>query len=254
MEASLAAKSIFLTGCSRGIGLEFVKQLLKLPNKPKYIFATCRDVEKANELKDLAKKNPEVYLHNLDVTDFESFPSVVSWVKEKVGDGGLNLLINNAGIFDVSALDVISREKMKQSFEVNCVAPLMLARAFVPLLKKASSAAGGDNGMMSCSKACIVNVTSRMGSIEDNTSGGHYSYRASKAALNMVSKSLSVDLKSAGILVGVVHPGWVQTDMGGANALITTEVSVKGLIKVLSSLNQSDAGFFKSFDGSTIPW
>jgi NAD(P)-dependent dehydrogenase (short-subunit alcohol dehydrogenase family) len=248
----LCVKSLFITGASRGIGLEFVKQFLKLSNPPQHIFATCRNPDAATELTDLAAKNSNLHVHKLDIVDYGSYPALVKWVEDKVGDDGLNVMINNAAQYSKSAaFPKISRDVLMNEFEVNSVA-LMLIQAFLPLLQKSADKVGGE--ALSCSRSAIINITSRMGSIDDNTSGGSYTYRSSKCALNMITKSLSVDLKPKGILAAVLHPGWVKTPMGGDGALITATTSVEGLMKVMSGLNESTTGLMISFKGEHIPW
>src|SRR5690606_26675328 len=102
-------------------------------------------------------------------------------------------------------------------------------------------------------KICVV-ITSKMGSIEDNSGGGNYLYRSSKTAVNMVVKSLAIDLQPAGIISVVIHPGWVKTDMGGPNALISTEQSVSGMRAIINNLSKKDSGKFFNYDGQEIPW
>jgi len=164
----------------------------------------------------------------------------------------LNLLINNAGVMHRTGLADVTPDVMLKDIEANAVAPVMLSQAFWPLLKQ-TAAASKINGL-SCNKAAIINMSTMMGSISDNTGGGQYAYRAGKAALNMVTKSLSVDLKSDGILAVVLHPGWVRTDMGGANGLIDTETCVSGILNVLGELNENDTGSFIKYDGTRLPW
>jgi NAD(P)-dependent dehydrogenase (short-subunit alcohol dehydrogenase family) len=255
MAKELCVKSLFITGTSRGIGLEFVKQFLALSNPPKHIFATCRNPDAAKELQDLASKNPNLHVHKLDILDYSSFPVIAKWVEGTLGsDEGLNVLINNAAQYSKGpggyALP-ISRDILMNELEVNSVAPLMLTQAFLPLLQKSADKVGGES--LGCSRAAIINITSRMGSIDDNTSGGSYCYRTSKCALNMITKSLSVDLKPKGILAAVLHPGWVQTEMGG-KGLITTTTSVNGLMNVMAGLDESTTGLMISFKGEKIPW
>ena len=126
-------------------------------------------------------------------------------------------------------------------FNVNTVGPLLLTQKLFKNLLKGQ-------------ERQLIYVSSKVGSIEDNSGGGSYVYRSSKTALNQVVKSLSVDLKGQGFTVVAVHPGWVQTDMGGPNALIDVNISVSGLIKVISSLTESDSGKFFNYDGNIIPW
>ena len=248
----MSLRSVLITGANRGIGLEFVKQLLVLPTPPKLVLATCRNPDKADELQLIAKSNSIVKVLTLDVKDVDNFPNFRQQVECEVGDNGLNLLINNAGIMFGDSLDKVSKETMVENFEVNVVSPLLLVKELLPLLKKAASRVNTKN--LSCLRAGVVNITSKMGSIDDNASGGCYPYRTSKTALNMVTKSLSVDLKPMGILVFLLHPGWVITDMGGKNALITAETSVSGMLKSILNSNEEHCGAFLNYDGKKILW
>jgi NAD(P)-dependent dehydrogenase (short-subunit alcohol dehydrogenase family) len=251
--AGLRWKSVFITGASRGIGLEFVRQLVELPEPPKFIFATCRKPETAKELQELASTNSRIHIHQFDVLDYTVYPKLVEWVQNVLGGEGLTALVNNAAVtVPESALDVVTRDNMMHVLESNAVAPLMISKAFLPLLKKSAAASGSAD--MSSSRAIIVNISTMMASIADNSSGGIYPYRASKAALNMINKSLSVDLKADGILAIALHPGWVLTDMGGKNALIDTQKSVQGMLHVLEELSDKDTGCFVNYKGDRIPW
>ena len=240
-------KSIFITGCNRGIGLEFVKQFLSLPNPPECIFATCRSLEQASELKSLSERSKNLHVMEMDLNDHESFCQVVSEVDRKLEGRGLDLLLNNAGITDGSTLDEVTAERMISVYKTNTVAPLMLTKAFLPLLRRASS-------QKNSAKTLIVNISSAVGSIADNASSKMYPQRASKAALNMITKSLSIDLSSDGIMAVALHPGWVKTDMGGQNAPLTVKESVEGLLAVIGSLDESKNGGFFEFSGKARPW
>ncbi|GFV49589.1 c-factor [Trichonephila clavipes] len=244
--------SVLITGANRGIGLEFVKQFLDLPSAPNFIFATCRDPSKAEDLQKIAKSNPNVRILQLDVRENENFVEIKKQVEQEVGETGLNLLLNNAGMLHRHSLEDVTMSAMMENFEVNTVSPLLLTKALLPLLKTAASKVGGNN--LSCARAAVVNITSKMGSIDDNTSGGCYPYRTSKAALNMVTKSLSCDLKPAGILAFVLHPGWVQTDMGGKGALINTTTSVNGMMSTIQQASEKHTGLMFNYDGEVIPW
>ena len=243
-------RSIFITGGNRGIGLEIVKQLLSLPNPPEYIFATCRSLESASELNSLSEGNNNLHVVQLDVNDFEGFNQVVSEVERKLEGRGLDLLLNNAGIVDRSTLNEVTAERMIDVYKTNTVAPLMLAKAFRPLLRRAASQRSkGD-----FAKTFIVNISSGVGSIANNTWSTMYPYRPSKAALNMITKSLSIDLESERIMAVALHPGWVKTDMGGQNAALTTKDSVEQLLTVIGSLDDSKNGGFFDFTGKALPW
>ena len=243
-------ESVFITGCNRGIGLEFVKQFLKLPTPPKYLFATCRSLalERNLELKTLAEDNSNLHVLELEVNDENAINRVASEVDKKLEGTGLNLLINNAGIAGRVTLDETTADRMRDVFKTNVVAPLMLTKVLLPLLRRAVSSDGVSL------KPVIVNISSRVGSVEDNTSGRRYAYRASKAALNMVTKSLSIDLANDSIMAVALHPGWVKTDLGGPNGIISTEESVTGLISVICSLDETKNGRFFYYSGRVIPW
>ncbi|GFU55320.1 c-factor [Nephila pilipes] len=251
-KSKMRISSVLITGANRGIGLEFVKQFLDQPSPPNFIFATCRNPSKAEDLQKIAKSNPNVKILQLDVRETESFPEIKKQVEQEVGGTGLNLLINNAGILHKHSLEDVTMNAMMENFEVNTVSPLLLTKSLLPLLKTAASKVDGDK--LSCARAAVVNITSKMGSIDDNTSGGYYPYRASKVALNMVTKSLSCDLKPFGILAFVLHPGWVQTDMGGKAGLINTTTSVDGMLNTIQQASEKHCGLMFNYDGKVIPW
>ncbi|CAL1274966.1 unnamed protein product [Larinioides sclopetarius] len=248
----MRVSNVLITGANRGLGLEFVKQFINLPSPPNFVFATCRDPSKAENLQQIAKSNPTVKVLQIDVKDEKSFPEIRKQLEHNIGPIGLNLLINNAGIAIHTNVDNVTKEAMMENFEVNTVSPLLLSKELLPLLKTAASKYGNDD--LSCSRAAIVNITSQLGSISENTDGDIYSYRASKAALNMVTKSLSVDLKPHGILCFLLHPGWVQTDMGGESALITPSTSVCGMMNTILQAKEKHCGLMFNYDGKLIPW
>lgn len=226
-----------VTGANRGIGLEFTRELLK---RGESVVATARDPESAEELQALQKENAErLTLFSLDIADVASIEAFVN----ELGARAINVLINNAGILErCGALGDIDFEVIERSFQVNTIGTLRLTEALLPSLRRAE---GG---------AKIVNLSSKMGSIAENSSGGSYAYRASKAALNMVTRSLALDLADEGIIAFVVHPGWVQTRMGGPNALIDTETSVTSLLDVIDRADASTSGSFQEWNGNTIAW
>lgn len=236
--------NIFITGASRGIGLEFVRQYAPLATT-KLLFATCRSESKATELKQLATKYDKVKIVELDVKEYGKYEKVVDEVTKAVGQDGLNLLINNAGIHIKADFHDAKRDDMMEVYEVNVVAPLLLTRAFTPLLQISTKAGH---------KTFVANISSKVGSIADNTSGQMYAYRTSKAAFNQVSKSLSIQLKSDDIIVAPIHPGWVQTDMGGPNAPIDTKTSVENMIKTFENITPDQAGLLLNYDGAVIPY
>jgi NAD(P)-dependent dehydrogenase (short-subunit alcohol dehydrogenase family) len=250
--------SIFITGCNRGIGLTLVKQILSLPDSPKVIFATCRSLksDSSRELRGLAEKNPILHLLEFDVTNALQLENVVKEVETNLAGSGLNLLINNAGIYDLknseygvvsNTLDEVTRDLMMKVYETNAVAPLMIVKAFLPLLRRAAK------GPPCQPQATVVNMSSEDGSIELNH-GGHYQYKCSKAAVNMLTVSLSLDYAKDGITVVCIDPGWIKTDMGGKAAPLTLPEAIPSLVKLIGSLDLSKTGSFLQYNGNILPW
>lgn len=225
--------SVFVTGANRGIGLEFVSQYAADGWR---VLAVCRDPSHATEL---AALKGDIRIEALDVGDFDAIENLA----RKLSNESLDVLINNAGIYGAGPqnLKSLDPEIWMDTLRINCMAPIYVSRAFV------------ENVARSAQKIMVA-ITSKMGSIDDNTSGGAYIYRSSKAALNAAVKSLAIDLAPRGITAAVIHPGWVQTDMGGAGAPTTVEKSVSGMRKVIGRLGLKDAGRFWSYDGKEIPW
>jgi len=247
------SKNVFITGGNRGIGLGLVEEIIK-QFKPDNIFATFREAGTAEKLHALAAANPCLHLIQMDVrADEAKLADVVKTVDEKTKGTGINLLINNSGIIgNKCGLGGATKQDMIDTFEVNTVAPILIAQAFLPLLEKASK--NEKDAPMGIGRAAIVNISTLMASISEATGGGYYSYRSSKAALNIATVSMSVDLKKSKILTVVLHPGWVQTDMGGNNAPTTTEQSVAGLLSVIEGLDETKNGKFYDFKGKELPW
>ncbi|CAL4061122.1 unnamed protein product [Meganyctiphanes norvegica] len=250
----MLARSVVITGSNRGLGLEFVKQLTKSAKPPKVLITACRSPDEAQELKDVAAKNSNVHILKLDVTDETSYSNFTGQVKEIVGDNGLNLLINNAGIAPKSTrINMVKWNQMTDTFVTNTVAPLMLTKNLLPLLRSAAEKVV-ESDHLSASRAAVINMSSILGSIENNDAGGLYPYRASKAALNAVTKSMSFDFQRYNILVLSMHPGWVQTDMGGKTAPITPSQSVEAMINTLFQCANQHNGAFLQYDGQLLSW
>jgi NAD(P)-dependent dehydrogenase (short-subunit alcohol dehydrogenase family) len=225
---------VLITGANRGIGLEFARQYAEAGWK---VIACCRDLKQAADLQELADTYPDIKAYPLDVADFAAIEALA----ENLKGIKIDVLINNAGVYPHSDLNHADPEQWLHAFKVNSMAPFKMAAAFTPhiaasRLKK------------------LVTLSSKMGSLDDNTSGGSYIYRTSKVAANMVMKSLAIDLQAFGISVAVLHPGWVQTEMGGPGALIDTRASVSGLRKVIEHLNLDNSGRFIAYDGKVINW
>lgn len=226
--------TVLITGTSRGIGLEFTKQYAE---DGWLVIACCRDPERALALQSLTKLHANIRLVDLDVADFAQIDTVAAQLQ----DTPIDLLINNAGVYPESSLIDTDFQDWATAFKINSMAPFKMTQAFLPNLV---------NGKLKK----VATLSSKMGSVDDNTSGGSYIYRTSKVAVNMVMKSLSLDLASRGITVGILHPGWVITDMGGPNGLIDAKTSVTGLRKVIENLNLENAGRFIAYNGQEIKW
>uniref|UniRef100_T1JIA7 Short-chain dehydrogenase n=1 Tax=Strigamia maritima TaxID=126957 RepID=T1JIA7_STRMM len=247
------AESILITGANRGIGLELIRQIAASHN-PKNLFAVCRNPNDASELKQLADIHSSITILQLsDVRDYASYDSLSDEVEKRVGDNGLNVLINNAGVSPKGqSLNDVTPQQMAETFEINAISPLMLVKKFRPLLEKAASAS--PSSPLSCSRSAIINISTQMGSISDNGIGSFYSYRSSKAALNMITKSLSIDLQPAGVLVACIHPGWVQTDMGSSRAPMSVQDSARQILDVLMAMGPDKNGAFVNYANKIIPW
>ncbi|XP_040471235.1 C-factor-like isoform X1 [Falco naumanni] len=256
----LCIHSVLVTGANRGIGLGLVRHFLGMQNPPKWVFATCRDPkgQRAQDLQNVASNHANLVIIPLEVTDPTSIKAAAARVGEHVGGSGLNLLINNAGMVINNTLDDETPENMTQIYTTNTVGPLLLGQAFLPLLKKAAQGSPGSG--LSCSKAAIINISSYGGSIKEVYLWDQIqavSYRCSKAALNMLTKCQSLGYRAHGVLCAALHPGWVQTDMGdsvGNVAPLTVDASVRGMLKVLSSLSEKDTGTFLDWEGKVLPW
>ncbi|XP_060529232.1 C-signal isoform X2 [Cylas formicarius] len=246
-------RSILATGCNRGLGLGLIRRLVKEINPPKTIVATCRDIAKAKELGEIAQIHKNVHILELDVQNVDKFSHFSKEVERIVGDNGLNVLFNNAGYSPKSTrINFVKADQLTLTFAVNVAAPILLTKVMLPLLKKAS--ASKSSSPLGSERAAIVNMSSVLGSITLNKDGGLYAYRCSKAALNMATKSMSIDLKNDGILVTAIHPGWVKTDMGGSNAPLTVDESITGILKVLRGLSEEHNGRLVQWDGQYLAW
>ncbi|XP_040894979.1 C-factor [Toxotes jaculatrix] len=247
-------KSVLITGCSRGIGLQLVRELAKSSDGPPTIIAAARNPAGSTALQELSKTYPGVHVVTLDVENQQSVSAALEEVRSIVGDNGLNCLINNAAIGISVDINTVTPEVMMKTFQANSVAPLFVTKAFLPLLRTAAAQSTG----MGIHRAAVINISSILGSIAHNWGEGanfkSYAYRTSKAALNMVTRCLATDLGSDGILCMSLHPGWVKTDMGGPHADLTLEESVSGMLAVLSSLTDKDHGGFKDYRGDNLPW
>jgi NAD(P)-dependent dehydrogenase (short-subunit alcohol dehydrogenase family) len=235
-------QNILITGANRGLGLELTRQYLH--DDAGHIFATCRNPDRADELQALAAASAErIRVLPLDVNDETSIVAARASVAAVVD--GLDLLINNAGIFPKGdhqsrELGDLSASDVSDVVVTNSVGPLMVTQAFRRLLQ---------NG----ERPRVVMISSGMGSVT-RAAGGSFAYRMSKAAMNMAARVLALDNAMQGIITITTHPGWVQTDMGGPSAEITPAQSASGLRSLIGQLSQADNGKFFLYDGSELEW
>ena len=228
--------TVLITGASRGLGLEFVRQYAKAGWD---VIATCRTPDRARDLAKLAKEaDGSVEVAALDMLDP---PGTQRFAKARA-ERPIDLLIANAGL--VGPRDEVltgDDDAWTEVMRVNVMAPARLAMLL------ADTVAASKLKQMAF-------ISSQMGSIANNTDGGMYAYRSSKAALNAVVKSLAIDLKAQGITAVALHPGWVRTDMGGSSADIAPSTSITGMVKVLEALKRADSGKLIDYKGKVLPW
>lgn len=214
-----------VTGCNRGIGLELVRQLVARGDD---VLAVCR------QSSDGLDATGATVLAGIDVGRGEDMAKL----KDAVGGRIIDVLVNNAGILRRDALGEIDYDGMQEQYRVNTLGPLRVTETLLDRLREGSK---------------VVIVTSRVGSIEDNSSGGHYGYRASKTAVNQVGTNLKIDLQPRGIAVALLHPGLVATDMTGGQG-IDPVVSAEGLIQRIDELSLENSGGFWHAEGYELPW
>lgn len=219
-----------ITGANRGIGLEFVRQYAEDGWK---VHATCREPKNAGDLRALPG---DIVIHELDVADRVAIKALAQML-----GGSLDIVIANAGkgVFGEGAFGELDYDIWREFIEINLFGAVATAEAFLPHLKQA--------------KGKIALLSSKVGSIAD-ASGGMMAYRTSKTALNMATKIMAHAVQDAGVAVGVFHPGWVKTDMGGPSALITPETSVAGLRRLIADMPVTQSPRFLNYDGKEIPW
>jgi NAD(P)-dependent dehydrogenase (short-subunit alcohol dehydrogenase family) len=229
--------STLITGANRGLGLEFARQYV---SDRWQVYATCRDPESATELRRLTDDGVDkLRILQLDVSNLASVKAAAA----KLAGQPIDVLINNAGVMGAQGQIIgnIDYDAWAKVLDANTMGPMRVSEAFV------------DNVAQSERKT-IVALTSGMGSISDNTSGGAFAYRSSKAAINMVMRSLAIDLAPRGITCVVVNPGWVQTDMGGPRATLSPAESVSRLRRLIDRLSPAQSGKFFNHDGREYAW
>ncbi len=214
-----------ITGCNRGIGLELVRQL---DARGDDVVGVCRQSSEALDALGIR------VIDGIDVSTDEG----VARLAAALGEGSIDVLINNAGILRRDQLDELDFDAIAEQFRVNTLGPLRVTKALLQNLHDGSK---------------VAIVTSRMGSIADNSSGGYYGYRISKAAVNMIGMTLARDLEPHGIAVALLHPGMVATDMTGGQG-IDPENAARGLIERIDELGMQTSGSFWHAEGYVLPW
>ena len=231
-------RNVLVTGANRGIGLEYVRQLLA---RGDHVIATARHPAQAHELNRLVAEHPgRLHVLPLDVMDSKAEAEIARELPLVLGDEPLHLLINNAGLLHSGErFGHVPAANLEDSFRTNAMGPFLLTQAVAPRLADGAK---------------VVNMSSQLGSIANATRFGTPTYCITKAALNMATRLLAAALADRGIVVVSVHPGWVQTDMGGAQAPVPPEKSVAGLLRVIDGLAAHDSGGFRDWQGETLPW
>jgi NAD(P)-dependent dehydrogenase (short-subunit alcohol dehydrogenase family) len=226
--------NVAITGAGRGIGLELVKQYADAGDR---VFALCRSPEKAEALNALAAASGgKVSVHKMDVSDDASVKAAAA----DTGDGAIDILLNVAGVVggEKQGLEDQAWDDWQDAFNVMIIGPLRVMQAFLPRF--------GD-------RAKVINITSQLAA-STWPYGGYYAYGAAKAGLNRMMRSVALDVRDRGIVIGLVHPGWVQTDMGGAAAEITPAESASGIRTLTAEWTLDQSGDFKKWNGETHAW
>jgi NAD(P)-dependent dehydrogenase (short-subunit alcohol dehydrogenase family) len=239
--------NVMITGGNRGIGFEFVRRYLERKDT---VIATYRDNKRAQEIIALETRGyDDIIPVQMEVKDAASIGACFDTVAERVGH--LDILINNAGMGD-NSIDMadpyshkefghLKAESLLEIYHVNAVAPIIINQRFVELKEWAK-------------EPRVAYITSQLGSIGRRTASGHYSYNASKAALNMLGRLFSFDLAGMGIKSVLLHPGWVKTSMGGPDAEVSCKDSIEGMLNIIDNLTEEQNGLFLDWCGEQLPW
>jgi NAD(P)-dependent dehydrogenase (short-subunit alcohol dehydrogenase family) len=225
-----------ITGVNRGIGLELIRRYAE---NGWDVIGTCRNLEAASEAQALAEQHSNIRLYPLEVTDV----AAVNALAQELAGTAIDVLILNAGVMGKRSVTMgeLDADDFLNVLNVNVVAPAMCLQAFRSHLAQSEH-------------AVAVGIGSFLGSIGSNSDGGLYSYRSSKAGIHAVMRSASIDLRDQGVTAIAMHPGWVKTDMGGEDAMITTEESVTGMMRVIQALTPADSGKLLTYAGEELPW
>ena len=229
--------TILITGANRGLGLEFARQYLAAGHA---VIAACRKPDAAHALQQLGRESKgALSVVELDVADSQSVKQAAASVRAAT----IDILLNGAGIIGArgQTMGSLDYDDWMEVLEVNVLGPARVSEAFLERVARSD-------------RRLIVTITSGMGSLADNTSGGSIPYRTSKAAVNMLMRSAAIDLKPSGITCVVLNPGWVKTDMGGPNAKLSPEESVGAMRRLIERLGPQNSGRFYNYDGREYPW
>jgi NAD(P)-dependent dehydrogenase (short-subunit alcohol dehydrogenase family) len=229
--------TVLVTGANRGLGLGFCRQFASTGWR---VIACCRNPEAADELAELKRQYQQLQIFPLDVENFSEIDTLSAHLSHET----IDVLINNAGVYGDNkgqGFGQLDYQAWQRTLTINTMAPVKMAEAFFPQIK-------------SSEKKLIVAISSLMGSIADNSSGGSLFYRSSKAALNAAMKTLAIDLSPTEVGVLIFHPGWVRTDMGGPNGLIGVDESVSGMIQLINDFRLEISGDFVKYEGMPMPW
>ena len=228
--------TLLLTGANRGIGLQLTEQFAAAGWN---LLACCRNPDGATDLQALSERYPQIEVFALDVTSYAQMATLSTQLKDRP----IDILLSNAGVYGPKGVNFgeVDPAIWREVIEVNTIAPMMLVQTFVEQVAASR-------------QKLVAIISSKVGSIADNSSGGSYLYRTSKTAVNQVAKCLSIDLAGRGISTISLHPGWVQTAMGGPNAEIGVTDSVAGLKLILEAAGPDQNGHFIEYNGEPIPW
>jgi NAD(P)-dependent dehydrogenase (short-subunit alcohol dehydrogenase family) len=229
--------TILITGANRGLGLEFCKQYAQ---EGWTVLACCREPENALALAKLANEFSNISVLPLDLSNLEE----IEQLAKQLDGTAIDVLLNNAGVYgDAVGRDFgnLDYEQWQKNMTINVFAPVKMTEVFLPHLQRGT-------------QKIVVAISSLMGSMADNGSGGSILYRSSKAALNAAMKSVAIDNRHKEIAVLILHPGWVKTDMGGMNAPMETPESVKKMRETIANFTLAQSGEFLRYDGASLPW
>ncbi len=231
----MSIQTVLITGAARGLGLEFVRQY---DADGWRILACARAPAKAQALMELAAGSAgRIMIHALEVTDHARVAALAAELRGTP----IDVLLNVAGVLVPNGFGASNYDAWMNSMRINVFGPMKMAEAFV------------DHVAASAQKK-IVTLSSALGSVGGNTSGGMYDYRSTKSAVNAIMKSMSIDLAPRGVIAVPMHPGWVRTDMGGPRGEIDAPTSVAGMRRVIAGLSAAQSGRFWSYLGAELPW